>query len=444
MKKTLLAVTLAAACMNATAEAPKYVFYFIGDGMAASQRQVAEYFLQHETGDADARLVMNTLPVSGIYTSHSSSSLVTDSAAAATALATGVKTKNGVLGMDPQGKPLTTLLESAAEKGMRTGLITTTSLTHATPAAFVAKSASRYNANGIALDYVKAPVDFFAGGGYRNFTGSDYNGPRRPDGRNLIAEYETQGFDTFVGPASVDAFLSYEGNKDSKVFAALTPGGMPFEIDRVRTRNVPSLAEMTYKGIEVLSQSEDGFFMMVEGGRIDQAAHARDLAATIHDTLAFDAAIAKAVEFYKKHPQETLIVVTGDHETGGMGLGFGKRYFMRMDKISNAQISVSDSLQRKYKGDRKAFYELIAREFKMTDLTAEERAEIETAMDVADAGKSKTKKAKAIYGGYDPVAIAVTHIQSRRCGVYWTSFAHTGTLVPLSAMGKGAEQMTGF
>ena len=444
MKKKLLAAALAVASMNVAAEAPKYVFYFIGDGLAASQRQVTEYYLQHKTGDSEARLVMNAMPVSGIYTTHSSNSLVTDSAAAATALATGVKTNNGVLSLDIEGKPVSSLLEGAAKNGMRTGLITTTSLTHATPAAFAAKNESRHNSNEIAMDYMSAPVDFFAGGGYRNFVGPDHEGSRRTDGKDLVAQFDSQGFDTFVGPDSVNEFLSYESNKDSKVFAAFTPGHLPYEIDRMQSMDLPSLAELTYKGIEVLGQSEDGFFMMVEGGRIDHAAHAQDLAGTIYDTLAFDAAIAEAVEFYKKHSEDTLIVVVGDHETGGLGLGFGNNYFMNMDKVANAKISISDTLQYKYKGDRDAFFKLIARDFQMTDLTAEERAEIETAMKVVDAGNSKTEKAIAIYGGYDPVAIAVAHVQSRRSGAYWTSFAHTGTLVPLSAMGKGAEQMTGF
>ena len=441
MKKTLFAAALAVASVNAAAEAPKYVFYFIGDGMAASQRQVAEYYLQHKTGDSGARLVMNNMPVAGINTTHASSSLITDSAASATALAAGVKTNNGVIGLDIEGKPVTTLLEGAADSGMRTGLITTTRLTHATPAAFAVKNESRGNEDEIAMDYVSAPVDFYAGGGYRNFVGPGHKGSRRTDGKDLIAKFDARGFDTFVGMDSVDEFMGYKAGQNSKVFAAFTPSHLPYEIDRMRSMDSPSLAEITHKGIEVLSQSEDGFFMMVEGGRIDHASHAQDLAGTIYDTLAFDAAIAKAVEFYQRHPEDTLIVVAGDHETGGLGMGFGENYFMDMSNVGNARVSIDDSLQGQYQGDRDAFFQKISRDFKMGDLTDEERAEIITAMNVVDA---EDQDAIATYGGYDPVAIAVAYVQSRRSGVYWTSFAHTATQVPLSAMGKGAEQLAGF
>lgn len=441
MKKTLLAAALTVASMNALAEAPKYVFYFIGDGLAASQRQVTEYYLQHKTGNPDARLVMNSMPVAGITTTHAFDSLVTDSAASATALATGVKTHNGVLGLDSEGKPVASLLEGAAENGMRTGLITTTRLTHATPAGFAAKNESRNNENEIAMDYVNAPVDFFAGGGYRNFVGSDHEGSRRTDDKDLVAKFDAQGFDTFIGLNSVEDFMNYKVSDESKVFAAFTASHLPYEIDRQQTLNTPSLAEITYRGIEVLSQSDDGFFMMVEGGRIDHASHAQDLVGTIYDALAFDAAIAKAVEFYNQHPEETLIVVIGDHETGGLGMGFGQNYFMNMENVANARISIEDSLQNQYDGNRDAFFKLIARDFKMDDLTDSERDEIVTAMNVIDA---EDEDAITTYGGYDPVAIAVAHIQSRRSGIYWTSFAHTGTLVPLSAMGKGAEHLGGF
>ena len=441
MKKTLLAAALAVASVNAAAEAPKYVFYFIGDGLAASQRQVTEYYLQHKTGDAEARLTMNSMPVAGITTTHASDSLVTDSAASGTALATGVKTNNGVLGLDVEGKPVTSLLEGAAEVGMRTGLITTTRLTHATPAAFAAKNESRNNENEIALDYVSAPVDFYVGGGYRHFVGQDHEGSRRTDDKDLVAKFDARGFDTFIGMNSIENFMGYQGDNDSKVFAAFTSSHLPYEIDRMQAPGVPTLAEITYKGIELLSQSDDGFFMMVEGGRIDHASHAQDLTGTIYDALAFDAAIAKAVDFYNQHPEDTLILVIGDHETGGLGMGFGQNYFLNMENVANAQISIDDALQGQYNGDRNAFFKLIARDFKMNDLTAEERDEIITAMNVVDA---KDKEGIATYGGYDPVAIAVAYVQSRRSGIYWTSFAHTGTIVPLSAMGKGAEQLSGF
>lgn len=444
MKKTVLAAAMAFISLNAAAETPKYVFYFIGDGMASSQRQVSEYYLKEKTGNPEAKLVMNDMPIAGITTTHSANSIITDSAASATALASGVKTNSGAIGVDTQGVPVKTLLERAAEKGMKTGVITTTRLTHATPASFVAKNESRNNEADIAVDMANAPVNFYAGGGYSYFIGSGEQGSKRTDDRNLVSELKGKGFTTFIGKDSVNAFNSFQPGGGSKVFASFTASHLPYEIDRQRTMDTPSLSEITYKGIKALSQSDKGFFMMVEGGRIDMASHAQDVTGTVLDTLEFDSAIAKAMDFYKKHPDDTLIVVVGDHETGGLGIGFGKNYFISPEKIPNARMSIEDSLQNVYTGDRKAFYREIAQSFAMGDLTEAERRQIETAMDVADKKNRSDKDVIAVYGGYDPVAVTVAQIQSRRAGVYWTSYAHTANQVPLSAIGKGSEQLAGF
>ena len=164
-------VLLSSLLLAGTAQAatPKYVFYFIGDGMGAAQRQVAEYYLQQQKKDPALRLAMDTLPVTGITTTHSADSLITDSAAAGTALAAGVKTNNGVIGLLPDGTKVTTLLEQARDHGMKTGIITSTRLTHATPASFISKNPDRDDENAIAEEFVASGVDYMAGGGYRHF-----------------------------------------------------------------------------------------------------------------------------------------------------------------------------------------------------------------------------------------------------------------------------------
>lgn len=194
---------------------PKYVFMLIGDGMGFSQRQMAEYYIQHVSGDDSRKLTMNTLPVSGINTTHSASSLITDSAAAGTALACGVKTGNGVIAQDMQGKNLKTLIEAAEEKGMKTGIVSTTRLTHATPAVFASHNPSRGNENEIAADFLDSGVDFFAGGGARHFLPIDtpvdkvdYSGAimksKRKDERNLVWEFEGLGYSTYIGKEGTD------------------------------------------------------------------------------------------------------------------------------------------------------------------------------------------------------------------------------------------------
>ncbi len=438
--RTVIATSIALASASAAAaQAPKNVIYLIGDGMATAHRQVAEYYLQEETGDNNARLAMNTLPVAGINTTHSADSLVTDSAASGTALAAGVKTNNGMISMLPDGTKVATLLDAAQAQGKSTGLVTTTRLTHATPAAFVAKNISRDNENEIAADYASANVTYMAGGGYRHFVaGKD---SKRKDGRDLVASMAKDDYRTFVGTESVNSFRGYHPKLGDKVFAAFTASHTPYELDRMQNNATPSLAEMTEKGIELLSQNEDGFFMMIEGGRIDHAAHANDIAGAVYDTLAFDAAVQKAIDFYNKNPEDTLVVITGDHETGGMGMGFGKNYFLSLEQLKNTRESIDDKLQGVYTGDRKAFYDHIAKQFKLNDLTIDEKALIERAMDAVD---NQDPHASTNYGGYDPVAISVAHVTSKRAGIYWTSYAHTATQLPLSAIGVQANKLGGF
>ncbi|WP_244156024.1 alkaline phosphatase [Photobacterium angustum] len=352
LKPTLIASSLLFSLGAHAADAPKYVFFMIGDGMGTAQRQISEYYLQQQNGDEAQRLAINAMPVAGIITTHSANTLVTDSAAAGTALATGVKTDNGVIAMDPKGHKLRSTLDAAKDKGMATGIVTTTRLTHATPATFVAKNISRDNENEIANDYLASNVDFFAGGGYRHFINGE--GSKRKDGKNLVDGFKQKGYHTFIGVDSSADFLAFHPTNSQKVFASFASSHLPYEIDRKKDLNTPSLAQMTSKAIETLKYDPDGFFMLVEGGRIDHAAHANDVSTVIQDTIAFDQAVKAAVDFYEHHKDETLIIVAGDHETGGMGLGLGENYFVQLDKLKGVDESIEDKLQGVYNGDRKA------------------------------------------------------------------------------------------
>lgn len=421
----------------------KNVIYFIGDGLGPSQRQITEYYKKEVLGK-DEKLAMNSMPALGITTTHSADTLITDSAAAGTALATGVKTNNGMISMTTTGEKLKSLTDIAKEKNMKVGIITSTRLTHATPAVFITSNESRANENEMATDFSKAGIDFYAGGGYRHFTPKtgDLKSSRKDD-TNVIKELNEKGYKTFIGEENSKAFLEYLPKGDEKVFAALTSSHLPYEIDRLNNPTTPSLAQITQKGIDTLSKDNpNGFFLMVEGGRIDHASHAQDAVGTIMDTIAFDDAINVALDFYNKDPENTLIVVAADHETGGMGLGFGNNYALNLAALKNVKLSVEDKLQKAYKGNRDEYFSYLNKEFGLNDLTDEEKKNIEKAMDIEE--KKNNDDILNTYGGYAPTSIAVAHILSQRAGLQWTSFAHTATQVPLSAKGATSENFQGF
>ncbi|WDP91683.1 MAG: alkaline phosphatase [Desulfobacter sp.] len=438
----------------AMAVQPKYVFYFIGDGLGASQRQFSEFFLREKAKDNSRQLLMNTFDIAGINTTYCANTLITDSAAAGTALASGVKTNKGVIGKDTAGNDVKTLTEAARDKGMKTGLITTTRLTHATPAAFAAHNISRNNENEIAEDFLNSGVDFLAGGGVRHFIPQSMkikNGDavgktiksKRKDEKNLVKGFEEKGYATYVGMKGARAFNTTDFSKKDKVFAAFTYTHIPYEIERMsQYPDVPSLAAMTQAGIDVLARGDKGFFLMVEGGRIDHAAHANDPTGVIWDTIAFDNAVQAAFDFYKKHRNDTLIVVVGDHETGGMGLGMDSMgYKLDMASLMDTKVSVEDTLAYgagQYKGDRAAYTAYLAKEFGLTHLNADESASLEKAMAAADAGKTMG------YYKVNPAALTAAHILSGRANINWTTTIHTATMIPMSAAGVGAAKFGGY
>lgn len=276
--------------LNITAEGEvKNVILLIGDGMGIGQITVAEI----ENGDDS--LAIENLPYMSLISTHSLSSYVTDSAASATALATGYKTNNGVVSKSSDGLILSTIVEIAESKGLSTGVVTNTRITHATPACFLAHANSRDQESLIAEQVLNSGVDVVLGGGRSYFSSLS------PSNKGYTV-VETTG-----------QLLEVES---SKVIGLFTAGYMSY--DNYRNPEIePSLAQMTKKSIELLSSDPEGFFLMVEGGRIDHASHANDFENTVSETLAFDLAVSEALE-YASSRNDTLIIVTADHETGGL------------------------------------------------------------------------------------------------------------------------------
>ncbi|MBN2650850.1 MAG: alkaline phosphatase [Spirochaetales bacterium] len=448
MKKLLLLIFVGFFSFSAFAQEtkPKYVFYFIGDGLGPSQRQLAEYYLQEDTADENAKLLMNSFPNVGVITSHSADTFVTDSAAGGTALATGYKTNNGVIGKDANGNNVRNIFDAAKERGWKTGIVTTTRLTHATPASFYAHNIHRDNENEMAIDLLNSNIDFFAGGGWRHLVPGGLSGwkSKRGDELDILEELRKKGYMVFAGPGSDKKFKEYQPKKGEKIVAALTASHLPYEIDRIFSYpKMPSLAELTQKAVDTIGDAEKGFIIMVEAGRIDHACHINDPVGTIYDTLALDNAIKVAMDFYNKHPNETLIIVGADHETGGASLGFGANYFLKLREMENAKISVEDKLSDGFRytkeTDKAEYIKYLEDNLALTNMTARELAKLGKAMELVDSGAEID-----IPYGYDPVAVAAAHILSERMNIQWTTFVHTGTQLTVSAIGSGSELFCGF
>ena len=282
------------------AQAPKNVIYLIGDGMGVAQVTLARL----TTGKP---LAMDSMPVGGFVKTQSANAAVTDSGAAGTALATGFKTNNGMISTLPDGKTVQTILEAAAKTGRAVGIVTTVTITHATPASFGAHVAARASQADIAPQYLDKKIDVIMGGGRQFFIPKSRAGSKRTDETDLIARARSGGY-TYVETA--EELTAANGNKLLGLF----------EMDALSaTGRQPPLARMTKKAISALSRDKDGFFVMIEGGQIDWRCHANDAAGTVMHMLDFDAAVGQALEYARKNGN-TLVIVTADHETGGLTL----------------------------------------------------------------------------------------------------------------------------
>ncbi len=272
---------------------PKNVIFMIGDGMGIAQIEAAMMV----NGN---KLNIERFTHNGFVKTSSSSDFITDSAAAATAFSTGKKTYNGAIGVDKDTVVHKTVLEYAEEAGLATGLIATSAITHATPASFIAHQPSRKMGEEIALDFLKTDIDVFIGGGKMHFN-------NRKDGKNLVDSLRTNGYQIAF---SLDQMQQYT---HGKLAAMLSDSAMlPFSKGRGEM-----LVPATMKGIELLSKNDKGFFMMVEGSQIDWGGHHNDIEYVVSELIDFDNAIGKVLDFAEQDGN-TLVIVTADHETGGL------------------------------------------------------------------------------------------------------------------------------
>jgi len=277
------------------AKQPKNIILLIGDGMGAAQVYA---------GYTAKKGIMNmtSMPVSGFSVTYSASDYITDSGAGATALSSGVKTKNGSIGVDTNGQPVETILEMAEKRGLSTGLVSTSSITHATPASFIAHTPSRSKYSDIALDFLRTDIDVFIGGGYNSFA-------QRADSLNLIDSLKARGY--FVARDLKDVNV-----QSTKRLAALLANEHMPRMSKGRGNMLPEATELA---LAMLDKNDKGFFIMIEGSQIDWGGHGNDVSYVIDEMVDFDNAVGKALEFASKDG-ETLVIVTADHETGGFSI----------------------------------------------------------------------------------------------------------------------------
>ena len=328
MKKfSFITILLLLPLLISAQQKAKYVFYFIGDGMGFNHVSLTEYWLGHTQGVFDSRpLSFSQFPVLGWAVTHSESNLITDSAAAGTALSTGNKTKNGMLATGPDSTALTSISYKIHDAGYKVGISSTVGINHATPAAFYGHNVNRGNYYEIASEIPASEFEFFAGGGAIESTGDD---------EDKVSVYEAIEKGGYVIAEGMDDFVAKKDGaqkmmllqKDGRLRTEL-----PYAID-MKEYDMTQ-ADLVRASIDFLYDEEgEGFFVMSEGGRIDWASHGNDTKAVILETLSLSDAVAEAVRFYNEHPDETLIVVTADHETGGLTLSWEKGYNLYLDKL---------------------------------------------------------------------------------------------------------------
>lgn len=293
-------------CPISDSKEVRNIIFCIGDGMGTAHVMLACV----KSRGIDGKLNMEQMPVTGLMRTHSADAVVTDSAAAGTALATGVKTNNGMISMAPDGTKFETILEAAKKKGLATGLVATSTISHATPASFGSHVTSRYMEDKIAEQLIGNEVTVLFGGGREFFLPKTNKKSKRSDKRNLIEEAKRLGY------LYIETAEQLRTVKGGKVLGLFQDGPLKTE------RPEPSLDELTEKAIEVLNLEDKGFFLMVEGSQIDWEAHDHDADGVVKQTLEFDKAVKAVIDFALKDRQ-TLVVVTADHETGGLTITGG-------------------------------------------------------------------------------------------------------------------------
>ncbi|WP_017216822.1 alkaline phosphatase [Pseudoalteromonas sp. NJ631] len=410
-KTSLLASFVGLVFAAPTLAAPKNIIYMIGDGMGPAYTTGYRYFKDDPSTKVVDPTVFDSILVGMAHTYPDDDTVVTDSAAGATALSTGTKSYNGAIAVDTHKEHLETMLEVAKRKGKTTALVATSQINHATPASFASHNESRRNYDDIANDYIdnkiagKLPVDLMLGGGTKYFIRED---------RNLVNEFKDAGYQY------VDALSKLDTLNKIPAMGLFAEVGLPFAIDEEPQR----LTKMTKTALSLLeNQNDKGFFLMIEGSQIDWCGHANDIACAMHEMDDFAESIKLAKAFVDNNP-DTILVITADHSTGGLTLGANGQYRWERDIIAKVKGSAGEIAKALAKTkDVKATWQ---------DLTG---------LEYDSATELKVKE--ALSQGPKALSVVVKEAISDASFTGWTTGGHTAIDVQVFAHGKGKEAFIG-
>ncbi|MDR3308922.1 MAG: alkaline phosphatase [Tannerella sp.] len=432
-------------CSQALFGQAKYVFFFIGDGMGVNQINATEVYLSALNGErGSASLQMTQFPSASLVTTFSADNDVTDSAASGTALATGRKTNNGYIGIDPDNQSIETIAEKAKKAGKKVGIASTVPINHATPASFYGHQKNRNMYYELSQDLIKSNFDFFAGGSFYN-RDALYDKSKAPD---IYPQIEAAGYTIFHG---YDDFKS-GASKAGKIVLLQkdweNANELPSAIDR--DANALTLKQITEAAIEVLMKdNKKGFFVMLEGGKIDWSGHGNDLASVIHEVIDMDEAIKVAFEFYKKHPNETLIVISADHDTGGVTVGRGSLNlkYLQYQKQSQEELTKLINELVKSKNGKPSWNDVKALLTEAMGFWRDVPVNWENEKILRDTyeatiAKNSDLKDENLYSQNSQLAAKAKQVLNDIARVGWATTSHSAGYVPVFAIGVGANLFT--
>ena len=434
---TFVAMLLVVVSVSAQQQA-KYIFLFIGDGMGINHIYGTELYnaTNHPEMENNGRVSFSRFPVRTFVSNHSSSSLVTDSSAAATAIASGVKTVNGYMGVDADKRPVKSVAELAAERGMATGVATNVAMNHATPSAFYSHAESRSDYKEIFDQYVASDIDFAAGATVLC---------RRKSGitpQDCVEQAKEAGIKVVQ-----DAREAAKVRKGRVLLLGKDLRKKTLEYANDMKEGDQSIVDYTAAAIEYFERTakKSGFMLMVEAGHLDYCAHDNDAVTTFEEVNHLSQSVQLALDFYKKYPEQTLIIVTADHETGGLCLGY-KNYKMNMERLAwqkHSIISLTDKMRQLRLAGKTSWEDMqsllrselgfwihvkLRNKDEQTLRKTFDKYFVETAGEVV-----------SLYNHNEKLASTAVGILNKRAYIDWISLDHTGAQVPLYVKGAGVE-----